>query len=292
MLKWPAPNANGKGKGSGSGNGDGNADIKARYLVAALLSSLRLAEAPDLPGEERAQHTSAATRQATMLRDLFHGRLVIVVTRDKAAQREQIRRAFPADADVEVVVDRRHGERRRGTSLGIGERRREDRRQRRVDEELRRVGAAVVPARPVSLAVNGGSVTAGPAVPSSEYRVLLIDDDPAILHLLSNYFELDKRYSVKAAMSGEKGLSAFEDDRPDVVLLDISMPGMDGLEVLQRMRKIDPSIPVIMVTGASYQQSGEALKQGAFAYIPKPFDLRYIDHLISLVTDRKRPPRR
>jgi DNA-binding NtrC family response regulator len=63
---------------------------------------------------------------------------------------------------------------------------------------------------------------------------------------------------------------------------------MSGLEVLARIRVIDPSIPVIMVTGANHQESSQALKNGAFAYLPKPFDFRYVDHLVSLATDQSR----
>jgi DNA-binding response OmpR family regulator len=117
--------------------------------------------------------------------------------------------------------------------------------------------------------------------------VLIIDDDPAIIQLLSSFFEGDPEgYRVDAALSGEMGLTAFNAHRPDVVLLDISMPGMNGLEVLKRIRLVDASIPVIMVTAAPHQATSEALRNGAFAYIPKPFDFQYIDHLVRLATDR------
>jgi DNA-binding response OmpR family regulator len=131
-------------------------------------------------------------------------------------------------------------------------------------------------------AANGGPVPGN--------RVLIIDDDPAIIQLLSSFFEVDKDgYLVDSALSGETGLAALTAHRPDVVLLDISMPGMSGLEVLKRIRLIDASIPVIMVTAAPHQATSEALRNGAFAYIPKPFDFRYIDHLVRLATERSAP---
>jgi DNA-binding response OmpR family regulator len=127
-------------------------------------------------------------------------------------------------------------------------------------------------------------------------RVLIIDDDPAIIQLLRSFFEVDQEgYLVDSAPSGEAGLAALTTHRPDVVLLDISMPGMSGLEVLKRIRLADAGIPVIMVTAAPHQATSEALRHGAFAYIPKPFDFRYIDHLVRLATDRnttKPPPKR
>lgn len=126
-------------------------------------------------------------------------------------------------------------------------------------------------------------------------RVLIIDDDPAIIQLISSFFEVDNDgYFVDSALSGETGLAALAAHRPDVVLLDISMPGMSGLEVLKRIRLADASIPVIMVTAAPHQATSEALRNGAFAYIPKPFDFRYIDHLVRLATERSasKPPQK
>jgi DNA-binding NtrC family response regulator len=125
---------------------------------------------------------------------------------------------------------------------------------------------------------------------AAAHRVLVIDDDPAIVQLLSSFFEVDQDgYLVDTALNGEKGLVALAAHRPDVVLLDISMPGMSGLEVLKQIHAIDASIPVIMVTAAPHQTTSEALKNGAFAYIPKPFDFRYIDHLVRLATERSAP---
>jgi DNA-binding response OmpR family regulator len=126
-------------------------------------------------------------------------------------------------------------------------------------------------------------------------RVLIIDDDPAIIQLLSSFFEVDQEgYRVDSARNGETGLAALMAQRPDVVLLDISMPGMSGLEVLKRIRLMDASIPVIMVTAAPHKATSEALRNGAFAYIPKPFDFQYIDHLVRLATERNaaKPPGR
>ena len=75
---------------------------------------------------------------------------------------------------------------------------------------------------------------------------------------------------------------------PDLVLLDINMPGMNGLEV---MKHIDRQIAVIMITGNVDSAPAEALKLGAFAYIPKPFDLAYVEQLVPLALMRRRPPK-
>jgi DNA-binding response OmpR family regulator len=110
------------------------------------------------------------------------------------------------------------------------------------------------------------------------------------VELLSTYFEVDKEgYLVDTATSGEKGLASLRAYRPDVVLLDINMPGMSGLEVLKRIRSIDAGIPVIMVSAAPYQATSKALEGGAFAHVPKPFDFRDIDHLVTLATEQGGP---
>jgi two-component system response regulator ResD len=132
-----------------------------------------------------------------------------------------------------------------------------------------------------------------PEARASAHRILLIDDDLAVVQMLQSYLEASRSgYLVDTALSGEAGLAAVAAHRPDVVLLDVRMPGLNGLEVLKRIRAIDPSIPVIMVTGASYGETSGALKSGAFAYIAKPFELRYIDHLVKLAIERAQIPDR
>ena len=77
------------------------------------------------------------------------------------------------------------------------------------------------------------------------------------------------------------------------MLLDINMPRMNGVEVLKDVKKIDESIAVIMVT-ANEQVSlaADALKSGAFGYVPKPFDFRYLDHMVATIFDALAPRRR
>jgi len=110
---------------------------------------------------------------------------------------------------------------------------------------------------------------------------LVVDDEPHLLDLLTVYF-LTSRCEVETATNGTDALIAVSQQRPDVVLLDINMPGMNGVEALKEIMKLDPSIPVIMVTGNSeLSVTVDAIRHGAFGYIPKPFDLRYLDHLIA-----------
>src|SRR5437879_535409 len=110
-------------------------------------------------------------------------------------------------------------------------------------------------------------------------RMLVIDDDTKITDLFSDVF--GDRYEVEVAMSGLDGLVALLRERPDVVLLDINMPGINGLQVLRDIKKVDAKIPVIMVTANDQLAAAEeALKNGAFAYLPKPFQIQYAQHLV------------
>jgi DNA-binding NtrC family response regulator len=121
-------------------------------------------------------------------------------------------------------------------------------------------------------------------------RLLIVDDEPLIVEVLSEHFKTT--YEIDTASNGADALTAVLRARPDLVLLDINMPRMNGVEVLKDIKKIDESIPVIMVT-ANEQVSlaADALKTGAFGYVPKPFDFRYLDHIIATIFDRQRPSR-
>ena len=117
-------------------------------------------------------------------------------------------------------------------------------------------------------------------------RLLIVDDEPLILEVLSEHFKA--HYDVETALNGADALGAIVRARPDVVMLDINMPRMNGVEVLKDIKQIDESIAVIMVT-ANEQVSlaAEALRSGAFGYVPKPFDFRYLDHMLATILDRR-----
>ena len=113
-------------------------------------------------------------------------------------------------------------------------------------------------------------------------RVLIVDDEPLIAELLTEMLiQFDRGYTVEAALTASDALAAVRRERPDVVLLDINMPGVNGLEALRLIKSLDATIPILMVTAAHYSAATEALVHGALAYIPKPFTAQYINHLVA-----------
>ena len=105
----------------------------------------------------------------------------------------------------------------------------------------------------------------------AQARLLIIDDEPGILRQVSGLME-DEGYSTVTANGGEKGIKAFGAGGISLVLLDVYMPGMDGLAVLARLKEIDSSVPVIMVSGqGSIDVAVEAMKLGAIDFVEKPF---------------------
>lgn len=107
-------------------------------------------------------------------------------------------------------------------------------------------------------------------------RILVIDDEPDLLDLVKNWLE-SKGYDVIAANNGLEGLKKAEDEKPSVVILDVKMPGMDGFEVLNKLRA-DPKtqyMPVIMLTQKRETESVfKAADIGTTDYIMKPFSLQ------------------
>jgi UDP-3-O-[3-hydroxymyristoyl] N-acetylglucosamine deacetylase len=106
-----------------------------------------------------------------------------------------------------------------------------------------------------------------------EKKVLIVDDEERVLKSIAGVLE-DEGFRVTTARSGEEAIGIFQQEEPDVTLLDIWMPGMDGIEVLKRLKWIAPDCQVIMVSGhATISTAMTAVKSGAFDFIEKPLSL-------------------
>ncbi len=107
-------------------------------------------------------------------------------------------------------------------------------------------------------------------------KVLVIDDEPGIRSLLDTLLRR-KGYDVVLAESGRKGLELFRRERPDVIVLDLKMPEMDGLTVLQQVRSLDPKTPVIILTGAGTAETEQRVRaMGVTEYVEKEFSLHLL----------------
>lgn len=103
-------------------------------------------------------------------------------------------------------------------------------------------------------------------------RILIIEDDPSIGKLLRRSFLLEK-YEIDMAATGYEGLDAFTRSRPDLVILDLMLPGIDGIEVCHRMREVS-NLPILMLTAkAEIDDRVLGLDSGADDYVTKPFDI-------------------
>jgi DNA-binding NtrC family response regulator len=119
-------------------------------------------------------------------------------------------------------------------------------------------------------------------------RVLLIDDDANLREVLS--FTLrDQGHEVDAARDGPTGLAALDQFHPEVVVTDLKMPGMDGLEVLRHVTERDATIPVILLTAfGSIADAVEAMKLGAHNYLTKPCNRDELKVVLEQALDRRR----
>lgn len=118
-------------------------------------------------------------------------------------------------------------------------------------------------------------------------RILIVDDEAIVRESLGNWFR-EEGYEADLAESGRSALKQLADKRWDIFLLDIKMPGMDGLELQRKIREIHPQATIIIMTAyASVETAVEAMKQGAYDYIVKPFDPDDLDHLIRNAVERK-----
>ena len=104
-------------------------------------------------------------------------------------------------------------------------------------------------------------------------RILVIDDEESIRNTLQEILEYEK-YSVDLSEDGEQGLELVKKNDYNVILCDIKMPKMDGIDVLERVTRLQPDTPVIMISGhGNIDTAVESIKKGAYDFIEKPLDL-------------------
>lgn len=112
--------------------------------------------------------------------------------------------------------------------------------------------------------------------------VLIVEDDPHTGAMLKD-FVTELGYVGQWVMDGTAALRALTQEAPDLVLLDILMPGLSGLEALPSIRALAPGVPVIMVSGTTDEElARQALAHGAFDYVVKPVDLPYLAETVEL----------
>jgi len=109
-------------------------------------------------------------------------------------------------------------------------------------------------------------------------KLLVVDDEVEICDFLKMFFE-EREFQVEVAYTGKNALEKVESYQPDIILLDIKIPDLDGIEVLRRVKAKHPKIGVLMVTAIeTTEKINEALKLGADNYITKPLSLEYLEN--------------
>ncbi len=107
----------------------------------------------------------------------------------------------------------------------------------------------------------------------SSWNILLVDDEVEFISTLAERLEL-RGINARVTHDGESALREVADEEPQVMVLDVMMPGLKGLDVLQRVRESHPKVQVILLTGQGKTRDGiEGMRYGAFAYLMKPLDL-------------------
>src|SRR4030067_1928137 len=109
--------------------------------------------------------------------------------------------------------------------------------------------------------------------------ILIVDDDKSIRYSLKRMME--EKYSILTAQNGEESLTRVKESSPDLVIMDIKMPGRSGIEVLKEIKLIDPkSLVIIMTAYGTTETAIEAMKYGAYDYILKPFPIPQMKRLV------------
>lgn len=121
----------------------------------------------------------------------------------------------------------------------------------------------------------------------SYIKVMVVDDNDEILDLFKDLFE-ELKYPVLLARDGCEALRLFKNERPDVVFLDIKMPGPDGIETLKKLKQLDNghNTTVVMITGyGDIETARQSMRLGAHEYLTKPIDLNAIKSICEEITE-------
>jgi DNA-binding NtrC family response regulator len=122
-------------------------------------------------------------------------------------------------------------------------------------------------------------------------KILIVDDETVVRDSLGKWFS-SEGYQTRPVASAREALESIQSTEYDVALLDIKMPGMDGMELQSRLKEADPELTVIIMTGyASVETAVQALKHGAYDYITKPIDPDELSHLVANALEHRRASR-
>lgn len=114
-------------------------------------------------------------------------------------------------------------------------------------------------------------------------HILIVDDDEGVVKTLSRFLK-KKGYKISTALGGKEALAFMKKETPDLVLLDALMPGMDGIETLEQMRRQFPKVDVVMISALKEEVvAQEAIKMGASEWLPKPFSMSHLEATISVM---------
>jgi len=111
-------------------------------------------------------------------------------------------------------------------------------------------------------------------------KIMVVDDEPAVCNTLRKFLTT-KGYEVITVLSGQEAIEKVREEKPNIILLDIRMPGMDGVETLKRIRDIDKEAGIVMITAVKEDEIGrKCLGLGAYDYITKPIGLDYLETVL------------
>ena len=174
---------------------------------------------------------------------------------------EVLRKVKQSHPDMEVVILTGHG-------------------TDKDEEQALRLGATAFLKKPIDVDQLVGIMH------KEKLKVLLVDDEREFVESLSERLEL-RNLRADIAYDGDQALKAVKESTPDVMVLDLRMPGIDGIEVLRKARKANPDMPIVILTGhGSDKEEKEAMRLGASAYLKKPVDVDQLAGTLHRVWNR------